>query len=132
MGMFDYVRSSYNLGPQFTDVTCQTKDIGDYGIGGTMTHYWIDPSGRLWCSDYRNTHTFEIIEKDDVRYSSKFKWLNFEWVPTGEHGCLRANRITKYIEIYPERWDGAWEDWPTCRLHFKDGIIVEYEVSTKQ
>ena len=34
--MFDYFRSSYNLGEQFTNVVCQTKDIED-GIGGTMT-----------------------------------------------------------------------------------------------
>ena len=27
MWMFDYVRSSYNLGEQFTNVECQTKDI---------------------------------------------------------------------------------------------------------
>jgi len=126
MGMFDYVRSSYNLGPQFTDTICHTKDIED-GIGGTMTNYWIDPSGRLWYSDYSNTHTFELIEEDDVRYDSEYKWKNFEWVPTGNHGCLRATRITKYIKIYPERWDGQWQDWPTCRLHFKDGILVDYE-----
>ena len=38
MGMFDYFRSSYDLGEQFTNVVCQTKDIED-GIGGTMTDY---------------------------------------------------------------------------------------------
>ena len=37
MGMFDYFRSSYDLGEQFVDVECQTKDIED-GIGGTMSH----------------------------------------------------------------------------------------------
>lgn len=128
MGMFDYVRSSYDLGPQFTNIVCQTKDIDD--MGGTMTDYWIDPSGRLWYSDYRDTHTFEIIEKDDVRYDSDRKWKNFHWMPTGKRGCLRAHRITKYVKIYPERWSkGSWEDWPTCQLHFKDGILVEYKYS---
>lgn len=125
--MFDYVRSSYDLGPQFTDVTCQTKDMEDYGIGGTMSNYWIDPSGQLWYSDYRDTHTFEIIEMDDIRYDSNRKWKNFDWVSTGKRGCLRAHRITKYVEIYPERWNGKWEDWPTCRIHFKDGILIDYE-----
>ena len=33
--MFDYLKSSYDLGPQFTDVQLQTKDIEEYGIGGT-------------------------------------------------------------------------------------------------
>jgi len=32
MGMFDYFRSSYDIGEQFTNVVCQTKDIED-GIG---------------------------------------------------------------------------------------------------
>ena len=27
MGMFDYFRSAYDLGEQFTNVVCQTKDI---------------------------------------------------------------------------------------------------------
>lgn len=131
--MFDFVRSSYDLGPQFTNIVCQTKDMEDYGIGGTMTDYWIDPSGRLWYSDHRDTHSLEIIEEDDVRYDSVKHWKNFHWVPTGKRGCLRAHRITKYVEIYPERWSkGSWEDWPTCRIHFKDGMIVEYmEVKKK-
>ena len=29
MGMFDYVRSSYDLGEHFTNTRCQTKDIED-------------------------------------------------------------------------------------------------------
>jgi len=31
MGMFDYFRSSYDLGEQFTNVVCQTKDIEEFG-----------------------------------------------------------------------------------------------------
>ena len=67
MGMFDYFRSSYDLGEQFTNVVCQTKDIEE-GIGGTMTDYWLDPAGQLWYPSYRETHTFETIEEDDPRY----------------------------------------------------------------
>jgi hypothetical protein len=48
---------------------CQTKDIEEFGIGGTMTEYWLDPSGKLWCPNYTGTHTFEEITKDDERYS---------------------------------------------------------------
>ena len=60
MGMFDYFRSAYDLGKQFTNVVCQTKDIEDFGIGGTMTDYWIDPTGQLWYANYIGCHTFEV------------------------------------------------------------------------
>lgn len=125
MGMFDYLRSSYDLGPQFTNVVCQTKDIED-GIGGTMTDYWLDPSGKLWYPSYVGTHTFEEIAKDDERYSDKARFLNFEWIPTGKHGKFKPHEITKYIEIYPAEWDGKWEDWPRLRLHFRYGILQEH------
>ena len=46
MGMFDYFRSSYDLGPHCTEVECQTKDMED-GLGGTMSQYWLDPAGYL-------------------------------------------------------------------------------------
>ena len=129
MGMFDYFRSSYDLG-EFTNIQCQTKDIED-GIGGTMTQYWLDPNGVLWYPDYRNTHTFEIIEENDPRYNPKVRFLNYEWIPTGEHGRLKYHPITKYVEVYPEKWDGEWEDWPRCILHFKLGVLQEYEIKTR-
>jgi hypothetical protein len=123
--MFDYLRSSYNLGEQFTNVECQTKDIED-DIGGTMTHYWLDPAGRLWYPQYHGTHTFEEITKDDERYNDKARFLNFEWIPTGVHGKFKLHEITKYIEVYPSNWDGAWEDWPRLRLHFRYGILQDF------
>ena len=126
MGMFDYFRSSYDLGEQFTDVACQTKDLED-GIGGTMTHYWLDPNGVLWYPDYVGTNTFEIIEEDDPRYDPKLKFLNFEWVPTGQRGAYRPYLITKYVEVYPENWCGAWEDWPRLKLHFRYGVLKDFE-----
>ena len=122
--MFDYFRSSYDLGEQFTNVVCQTKDIED-GIGGTMTDYWLDPAGQLWCPSYNDTHTFYEIKEDDPRYNER-GFLNFEWIPTGVHGKYQPCLITKYIEIYPEGWEGAWEDWPRLRLHFRYGKIQEY------
>ena len=131
MGMMDYFRSSYDLGEHFTSVVCQTKDIED-GIGGTLTTYWLDPKGVLWCPDYRGTSTFEIIEKDDPRYSTKHQFLNYEWIPTGQHGKYQVHPITKYVEIYPERWKGEWEDWPRCRIHFKCGKLMDYEVFTRK
>ena len=130
MGMFDYFRSSYNLGEEFTNVVCQTKDIEE-GIGGTMTDYWLDPNGVLWYPNYVGTNTFEIIEENDPRYDPDKKFLNFEWVPTGERGKLQQHPITKYIEIYPTDWKGEWEDWPRLRIHFKYDILQDYERITR-
>jgi len=126
MGMFDYFRSSYNLGEQFTNVVCQTKDIEE-GIGGTMTDYWLDPNGLLWYPSYVGCHTMEIYEEGHPKYEADKKWLNFEWIPTGVHGKYQPCMITKYIEIHPERWGGLWEDWPRLRIHFKYGKLQDYE-----
>jgi len=128
--MFDYLRSSYDLGEQFTNVVCQTKDIED-GIGGTMTDYWVDPSGQLWKPSYIGTHTFEEIKEDDERYS-KHGFLNFEWIPTGVHGKYQPYDITKYIEVYPANWKGKWDPWPLCRIHFVDGILQDFKVFSQK
>ena len=111
--MFDYLKSSYDLGEQFTNVECQTKDIEE-GYSGTMSHFWIDPAGYLWVGDYSGTSTFEIIEKDDPRYNPKHLFLNYEWIPTGQHGKYQVHAITKYVEIYPATWEGHYDDWPRC------------------
>ena len=125
MGLFDYVRSSYPLPEPFMGVN-QTKDIEE-DYSGTMTEFWIDPDGYLWCGDYKGTSTFEEISEDDPRYDGKRKFLNFEWVPTGEHGKFHVHPITKYIEIYPEHHDGEWQDWPRLRLHFRRGRLLDWE-----
>ena len=125
MGMFDYVRSSYPLPEPFMSVN-QTKDI-EYGIGGTMTDYWIDPTGLLWYGSYVGCHTFEFIEEGDPRYDPKAFWANQEWVPTGVHGKFQVHSLTKYIEIHPEHHDGKWEDWPRLRLHFRRGKLLDFE-----
>jgi len=124
--MFDYFRSSYDLGEQFTNVVCQTKDIED-GIGGTMTDYWLDPAGQLWYPSYVGTHTFEEITKDDERYNDNARFLNFEWIPTGKHGKYQPCLITKYVEVYPANWGGDWAEWPRLRIHFKYGRIQDHE-----
>ena len=130
MGMMDFVRSSYNLGPQFTDVELHTKDIEE-GYSGTMTNFWIDPAGYLWCPDYTGTSTFETIKEDDPRYSDKHLFLNFEWIPTGQKGKYKVHSITKYVEVYPATWEGSYEDWPRCRIHFKLGKLQDYEYITR-
>ena len=126
MGLFDYVRSSYDLGEQFTNVECQTKEIEDC-YSGTMSHFWIDPAGYLWCGDYAGTAAMEIYEEGHPKYDADRKWMNFGWVPTGVRGKYRVHPITKYVEIYPAQWDGHYDDWPRCRIHFKYGRVVEYE-----
>ena len=132
MGLFDYFRSSYNLGEQFTNTECQTKDIEEFGIGGSMTNYWLDPSGKLWYPSYVGTNTFEEISKDDERYSDKHLFLNFEWISTGQRGKYRVHPITKYVEVYLATWKGDYDVWPTLRLHFIRGKLQDFENITKE
>jgi hypothetical protein len=126
MGMFDYLRSSYDLGEQFTNTRLQTKDIED-GIGGTMTQYWISPDGYLYVIDYTHTQNLKLYEPGDDGYDEKHQWRNFEWIPNGQHGKIRVHPITKYIEVYPENWKGDWVEWPRLKLHFRYGKLQDYE-----
>jgi hypothetical protein len=128
MSMFDWVKSSYPLPEAFTGIL-QTKDIEE-GYGGTMSNYWIDPSGYLWVGTYVDTHTFEVYEEGDPRYDPEFKWNNHEWVPTGKHGKWRVHPLTRYIEVHPQTWDGKWEDWPRLLIHFKSGKLQGFEEVT--
>ena len=129
MGMFDYVRSSYDLGKEFTEVELHTKDIED-GIGGTMSHYWLDPQGYLYYIDYSHTADFVELQESDEGYNDKMKFLNFQWIPNGNHGKVSPWYLTKYIEVYPSTWGGQWEDWPRCRIHFKYGRLMDYDITT--
>jgi len=130
MGMFDYIQSSYYLGEDFKG-QCQTKNIEEYGIGGTMSQYWIAPNGQLYLIDYSHTADFVELKEGDEGYSDKLALLNFRWIPNGTHGKVRPWNINKYVTIYPEKWEGEWEDWPDCLIHFKDGIVQNYEILTK-
>jgi len=130
MGMFDLVRSSYPLGEDFSG-NCQTKDIEEYGIGGTMSQYWISPDGQLYLIDYSQTADFVELKEGDDGYEPEKKIFNFRWIPNGTHGKVRPWNITKYVVIYPENWKGNWEDWPDCRIHFVDGKVQDYKILTK-
>lgn len=133
MGLFDYFRSSYPLGEAFTEVECQTKDMEtSHWLGGTMTHYWLDPGGYLYRINDAGTADFEIIEESDPRYDPDRKFLNYEWVPNGNHGKVEPHYITHYVEVYPATWEGKWEDWPRCRLHFRAGKLIDFEEVTGQ
>ncbi len=132
MGMFDYVRSSYSLGEHFTDTELQTKDIEDYGIGGTMSQYWLSPGGQLYYIDYWKTADFVELKEGDDGYNEEQKLFNFQWIPNGNHGKVRPWYLTKYIQVYPATWDGEWTAWPTLRLHFSYGKLMGYEDITGQ
>ena len=129
MGMFDYVRSSYYFGEHFSG-NCQTKDIED-GIRGTMSQYWISPDGQLYLVDYSHTADFVELKEGDDGYEPEKKIFNFRWIPNGTHGKVRPCNITKYVVIYPEKWEGIWGDWPECRIHFKDGKLQGFSILTK-
>jgi len=95
MGLFDYVRSSYDLGEGFTNVELQTKSFQE-DYDGFFDQYWIDPKGRLFQVLYDGT-------QDLVDDSNGGRWP-LTWVPNGNHG--------KVLPIY---WTG------TLRLVNKDG-----------
>ena len=75
MGLFDNIRSSYYLGPNFTNVEMQTK-----GLACAMRRYWIAPDGCLYELTYKETHTYEEIEEDDERYDPERLFLNYVWL----------------------------------------------------
>lgn len=128
MRMFDYVRSSYNFGEEFTNSTVfQTKGIDDFS-GGSLLTYWIDPSGVIWEPDYVGTNDFVIIEEGDPEYNDKLLFLNHKWVPTGKRGRIHPLNITKYVEIYPESRCHKTGRWPTIKIHFKHGVLQDYEI----
>jgi len=122
MGMFDYVRSSYDLGEHFTNTRCQTKDIDN-----TMTDYWLSPSGQLYIIDYSHTADFVELKEGDEGYNAEVPLFNFQWIPNGNHGKVSPLYLTRYVSIYPEGWGGEWKEWPTLKLHFRYGKLVDYE-----
>lgn len=125
MGLFDKIRSSYNLGENFTNVEMQTK-----GLACAMCRYWIAPDGCLYELTYRDTHDFVEIGETDERYDPIRGFLNFDWIPTGKRGKVEPCDVTDYVEVYPALWEGKWEDLPRLRLHFVRGKLIGYEDTT--
>jgi len=120
MGMFDTIRSSYNFGEEFKYKEYQTKDIEDY-IGGTLSEYWLDPSGKLWYLEYKDVFQFVIDN------SVNNELLKYKLTPTGTNGKVVPFRLKKYIKIYPGLLNNEIQSNWSLLLHFKDGILVEYE-----
>jgi hypothetical protein len=123
MGMVDYFKSSYDLGPQFTNVICHTKDIEHEMIGGTMSFYWLNPYGHLVRISYAGTHDFEKVPEKE----RKHKWMIYRPVSNGKRGRVISETINKCVTIYPSMWLGDIEDWPKLLLYFKYGKILEYD-----
>ena len=126
MSLFDYIRSSYNLGKDFTNVELYTKDLGQ-----TMTHHWIDPSGQLFVIDDRNV--YDILDNPSFANKAKDRWMDpFIYVPNGNHGKISPLYVTKTIVIYSPKWEGEdYADWPECKIQFKQGTIQEFTYDTK-
>jgi len=111
MGMFDTIRSSYNLGEDFTNVTLQTKDLDCI-----MSEYWLDPAGNLYEIDFTGTQTFEWNESSDTSFPI------VHWKPNGTNGVVRATSVTDYIRVIPEKLGVDYY----LTLHFEDGKLQKH------
>ena len=106
MGMFDTIRSSYDLGPGYLNRDLQTKSLDCM-----MKDYWIDPYGRLFDIDYSHTQSF-------CKDKPGFK-------PNGNHGKIRPFYFNGDIEVYPAKWDAHYASYPRCNILFIGGIIKQ-------
>jgi len=113
MGMFDTIRSSYDLGPGFK------KDLQTKDLECCMCDYWISPSGQLFEVDYSGTQDFIDIPKEE----RKFPWNVFKSVPNGRHGKVKPVILFRVIEVYPAQWDCYYSPFPRKLILFDDGII---------
>ena len=106
MGMFDTIRSSYDLGPGFH------KDLQTKDLECLMMTYWIDPAGHLFEIDYSGTQDFELNGA-----------VGWDVVPNGTHGKVRPVYITTTIEVYPAKWDAHYAAYPRQNITFIDGVL---------
>lgn len=120
MGMFDTVRSSYDLGPGWLNKELQTKDLDC-----CMCEYWISPAGQLFEVDYSGTQDF--VENPE---NTTPLWKGIKWVPNGNHGRVHPVFAFKVVELYPAKWDAHYAKWPSCHVHFWDGMIKEVRHAT--
>ena len=118
--MFDYVKCSYNIG-ELTNVECQTKDI-DSCEGGTMSFYWIDPTGRLWTTDCTGCSSIEYT------VGTTEPWKRIKYVPTGVHGTVYSLDISRKIELYNVTCQAdGYQELTCCDLYFVRGRIEYFE-----
>ena len=124
MSMFDYFVCSKDIG-DLTNVECQTKDMDRY-YGGTMSFYWVDPSGMMWTADFSGTSDF-VFDEDAPSLLGKVKCI-----PNGRKGKVSRVTITDYVTVYTSKTqpDGMVE-WIECKIHFIDGILQSYTYINK-
>lgn len=120
MGMFDTIRSSYDLGPGFRK-ELQTKDLDCL-----MYEYWIDPSGRLYEVNYDGTYDFVEVPEE----KRKFKWQLFDKIYNGNHGKVSPFYYTGTIEVCPASWNAHYAPFPRCEITFVYGIIHSHKINS--
>lgn len=121
MGLFDYFRSSYDLGPDFTDVECQTKDIEE--LGGFMSFYWLSPDGHLYSPDFGGTYDYHLDSPETYSGSS---FNAFKVVGNGKNGAMKPAYITRKIKIISSRLATEFWEVPEMELEFREGKLVSY------
>ena len=121
MGMFDYVRCDYPVTPEINQHECQTKDMDEFG--GTMSHYYIDPSGHVWLIDYRGTTEW-------VRDPTKPKPWPYVRLQPGKKGKVTPVYITDYVSIYPSN-SGSSIWGPIARLHIVNGRVQSFTLTRR-
>jgi hypothetical protein len=126
MGMFDTIKSSYDLGPGYQK-ELQTKDLDSL-----MNQYWIDPLGRLFLIDDSHTADFVELKEGDDGYNPDRLFLNFIWVTNGIHGKVRPVYHYGVVEVYPSVWDCKYSPYPSCKIFFRYGIIEEVVHNTER
>lgn len=122
IGLLDRFRSSYNLGDQFTNTELHTRDLSC-----SMDDYWLSPDGVLWKPDYTGVNKLVFYEEDHPYYDPEALWSNYDLIPTGNNGRVRRQYTSSQVRIYPPTWNGEWNDWPTLRLLFENGILKDWE-----
>ena len=119
MGMFDYFKSSYDIGA-LTNVECQTKDMDPYG--GSMSFYWLDPAGLLWSADYSGTHSIELLADENLS-----PWEKIKWHKTGNRGRFFRVYTTNYIKVYDTKiHPDGFVDLIECKIHLRSGVLQEF------
>lgn len=118
--MFDSIRCSANIG-ELTNADCQTKDI-DFYYGGTLSFYWVDPSGALFYIDYSGTCNYYENLDENVPV-----WNKIKFIPNGTHGRCGPTTLTKDIVIYQAKTqpDGI-VDLVKCKLSFVSGMLQDF------
>ena len=114
MGMFDTIRSSYDLGPGFNK-ELQTKDLS-----GLCECFWIDPQGKLFRIDYTGTQDWEKTPDEERKGPLDV----YRSVPNGQRGRVCPYIMNGTIEVYPSKWTAYYAPFPRKLITFKDGVIL--------